>query len=91
MVGGALCVSFRCTELKRCAASGADERGAGLERNMRMSDRQQKKTPSYFFCAHLCLDACLAVSDLPGPSLRAFQGNVRCELNEPNLFGLFIL
>lgn len=83
-------MSFRCTELKRCAASGADERGAGLERNMRMSDRQQKHCRIFVrTCAWMCV--CLPVSNLPGPSVCAFQGNVRRELNEPNLFGLFIL
>lgn len=40
--GKALCVSLRRNELKRCAPSGADEEGARLERNMWMSDRQQK-------------------------------------------------
>lgn len=32
--GEALCASLRCSELKRCAASGADEDGASLEKSV---------------------------------------------------------
>lgn len=44
-------MSLRRNELKRCAPSGADEEGARLERNMWMSDRQQKHCSSF---VHTC-------------------------------------
>lgn len=73
-------MSLRCSELKRCAPSGADEEGAGLERNMRMSDSQQNHRGS-FVCVHLCRDEYLTVHILPVHCVFASQGNVGCELN----------
>lgn len=78
-------MSLRCNELNRCAASGADEEEASLERNMWMSDRQQKH------CRGFVCTRPRRVCDGAQSCQRmfAFQANVACELNEPNLFSLF--
>lgn len=62
-VGGALCVSLRCSELKRSAASGADEEGARLERSMWTSDRQQQHW-SVSVCTYLVSDGVQPASAL---------------------------
>lgn len=56
--GKALCASFKCTQLKRCAASEADEERASPERSMWMPGRQRN---TVWLCVHFCTEMHLTV------------------------------